>query len=102
MSQNRILVNRRPHEKLKDNGIWTQRATFFRKIGVPLGVFWRFFCEKILNQKQRSGAKKGPLRADSHMVNVDMEFAPTWLRLARLADVAERPCRPASTRLTPG
>ena len=71
-SQNRILLNRRPHENLKDDGIWTQRASFFTKIGVPLGVFWRFFCEITLNQKHRFGAKKGPLRADSHTVNVNL------------------------------
>ena len=58
-NQNRILLNRRPHQNLIDNEIWTQRATFSTKIGVPLGLFWQFFGDFLLNQKHRFGSKKG-------------------------------------------
>ena len=58
-NQNRILLNRRPHQNLIDNEIWTQWATFSTKSGVPLRLFWCFFCEFLLNQKHRFGAKKG-------------------------------------------
>ena len=62
-NQHRILLNRRPHQNLIDNEIWTQRATFSTKIGVPLGLFWRFFCDFLPNQKHRFGSKKeGPPR----------------------------------------
>ena len=62
-NQHRILLNRRPHQNLIDNEIWTQRATFSTKIGVPLGLFWRFFCDFLPNRKHRFGSKKeGPPR----------------------------------------
>ena len=57
-NQNRMLLNRRPHQNLIDGEIWTQRATFSTKIGVPLGLFWRFFCDFLPNQKHRFGSKK--------------------------------------------
>ena len=46
-----------PHAPLKDNEIWTQRATFSTKSGVPIRLFWRFVGEIILNQKHRFGPK---------------------------------------------
>ena len=75
---------RRPHKNLEDDGIWRQRASFSAKTRLLLGFLLVLFCKKSLNQKPRFGAKERPLRADSHMVNVDMEFAPfgsVWLRL---------------------
>ena len=64
-----------PHENMKSNGIWTQRATFSTKVGVPLGLFLRFLGKISLNHKPRFGAKKGPLRADSPRVDIDLSFA---------------------------
>ena len=50
-SQNRILLNRRPHENLKGDGIWRQRASFSAKARLPLGFFLGLVCKKILKQK---------------------------------------------------
>ena len=62
-NQNCILLERRPHQNLIDNEIWTKRATFSTKSGVPIGLFSRFFCDLIPNQKHRFGSKKrGPPR----------------------------------------
>ena len=58
-NQNRILLQRRPHQNLIDNEIWTPWATFSTKSGVPIGLFLRFFCNFIPNQKHRFGSKKG-------------------------------------------
>ena len=62
-NQNCILLERRPHQNLIDNEIWTQWATFSTKAGVPIWLFSRFFCDLIPNQKHRFGSKKeGPPR----------------------------------------
>ena len=58
-SQNRILLNRGPHENLKDDGIWRQRTSFSAKIGLPLRLLWGLFDETVLHRKPRLGAKKG-------------------------------------------
>ncbi len=48
-SQNRILLNHRPHENLKDDGIWGQRPSFSTKSRLPLGFFWGLVCEIFPN-----------------------------------------------------
>ena len=72
-NQNRILLNRRPHQNLIDNEIWTQRATFSTKIGVQLGLFCHVFA--IFSSNLDLAQKRRVLRADSHMVIIDSAVA---------------------------
>ena len=64
---------------------------FFTKIGVPLGVFWRCFCEIILNQKHQFGSKSAKIGHLFPYIKTSIhelaEFCGTLRNVGRQTDV---------------
>ena len=78
-----LQLSRKPRENLKADGIWTQRATFFTKIGVPLGAFLQFFWKLILKQKHRFGATKHEIWVPNSLYkDIDPRTCTAWRNFA--------------------